>query len=132
MAELAQRLRLDLANALPRDGELLAHLFQRPASAVFEAEAKLEHTPLARRQRREYVLDLLLEQLVRSGFRRRERAYADYKKAVAWEEANMTRLIHSARTGKPFSEKSAARATPTARAPAKKRRWFQMPRFPSL
>ena len=65
-------------------------------------------------------------------FRRRERAYADYKKAIAWEEANMPRLIHSARTGKPFGEKSAARATPSARAPRQKRRWFQMPLFPSL
>ena len=32
-------------------------------------------------------------------FRRRERAYPDHERAVAWEEANLARLIRSARTG---------------------------------
>ncbi len=35
-------------------------------------------------------------------FRRRERAYVDYSRAIAWEERNLTALIHAARRGVPF------------------------------
>ena len=49
MAQLAQRLRLDLADALAGDAELAADLLERAAAAVFEAEAQLQHLALARR-----------------------------------------------------------------------------------
>jgi hypothetical protein len=35
-------------------------------------------------------------------FRRRERAHPDYARATAWEDANLTRMIRSARTGRPL------------------------------
>ena len=50
MAHLAQRLGLDLADALARDLELLADLFKRAAVAVGEAEAELEHAAFAFRE----------------------------------------------------------------------------------
>src|SRR5262245_18040978 len=43
VAQLAQGLRLDLANALARDPELPAHLLQRPAAAVLQAKAEPQH-----------------------------------------------------------------------------------------
>src|SRR6266567_835890 len=43
MAELAQRLRLDLADALARDVELLADLFERVVGVHFDAEAHAQH-----------------------------------------------------------------------------------------
>src|SRR5690349_24995645 len=74
VAKLAQRLRLDLADPLPGDVELLAHLLERPGTPVLEAEPQLEHAALAAGQRVEHRLHLLLEQLVGGGLRRRERA----------------------------------------------------------
>jgi hypothetical protein len=74
VAELAQRLRLDLADPLAGHVELLADLLERPRPAVLEAEPELEDPPLAPRERVEDRLDLLLEQLVRGGLGRRERA----------------------------------------------------------
>src|SRR4051794_22042475 len=50
MLELAQRLRLDLADALARDGKLLADLFQRVIGVHADAEAHAEHPLLARGQ----------------------------------------------------------------------------------
>src|SRR5438270_8081567 len=58
MTQLAQRLGLDLPDALSRDTEALAHLFERPLVSVDEAEAKLQHPALARGQRVEDVLHL--------------------------------------------------------------------------
>src|SRR5438105_5868100 len=58
MTQLAQRLRLDLPDALSGDTEALAHLLQRPLVAVDEAEAELQHPALARGQRVEDVLHL--------------------------------------------------------------------------
>ena len=49
VAQLAQRLRLDLADALAGHTKLAADLFQRTAMPVFEAEPKLEHPPLPTR-----------------------------------------------------------------------------------
>src|SRR5262245_59033706 len=72
MAELAQRLRLDLADPLPGHVELLADLLERPGAPVLEAEPELEHAPLAARERVQHRLHLLLEQLVRRGLGRRE------------------------------------------------------------
>ena len=40
VAELAQRLGLDLADALARDVELLAHFLERAGAAVLDAEAQ--------------------------------------------------------------------------------------------
>src|SRR5689334_19162230 len=45
VAQLAQRFRLDLANALAGDAELAAHLLERAAAAVLQAEAELQHPP---------------------------------------------------------------------------------------
>src|SRR5262245_27190136 len=61
MAQLAQRLGLDLADALAGHGEVLAHLFQRVLAAVAEAEAHLDHLLLARSQRLQQGLGLLLQ-----------------------------------------------------------------------
>src|SRR5437764_11679056 len=50
MLELAQRLGLDLADALARHRELLADLFQRVVGVHADAEAHAEYTLLARRE----------------------------------------------------------------------------------
>src|SRR5207245_89293 len=55
VAQFAEGLRLDLADALARHVELATHLFQRAAAAVLEAKAKLQDAPLALRQRGEDV-----------------------------------------------------------------------------
>ena len=60
--KLAQRLRLDLADALAGDLELLPDFFERAAAAIVEAEAQVQHFPLAHGQRVEHVLHLLFEQ----------------------------------------------------------------------
>src|SRR5215831_523352 len=49
--ELAQRFRLDLADALARHRELLADLLQGVVGVHADAEAHAQHTLLARRQR---------------------------------------------------------------------------------
>src|SRR6185312_5495718 len=59
--QLAQRLGLDLADALAGDGEALADLFERVLAAVADAEAHLDHLFLARRQRLQHRLGLFLE-----------------------------------------------------------------------
>ena len=46
VAQLAQRLRLDLADPFAGDVELLADLFEGPRPAVLQPETKLEHAPL--------------------------------------------------------------------------------------
>src|SRR6185436_9649169 len=74
VAQLAQRLGLDLADPLAGDVELLADLLEGPRPAVLEAEPELEHASFAARQRVEHRLDLLLEELVRRGLGRRQRA----------------------------------------------------------
>src|ERR1700737_1861616 len=73
MAELAQRLRFDLANPLAGHTETLTHLFQGALVTVDEAEAQLQHAPLARRERIQDVLDLVVEHGQRGGIRRRGR-----------------------------------------------------------
>ena len=74
MAQLAQRLRLDLADPLAGHVELLADLLERAGTPVLEAEPELQHAPLAAGERVEDRLDLLLEQLMRGGLGRRQRA----------------------------------------------------------
>ena len=41
-------------------------------------------------------------------FRRREQAYPDYPRALAWEEEHLPRLIQSARTGVPMRVRKSA------------------------
>ena len=81
MAELTQGLGLNLADALARDVELLADLFQRSGLAVVQAIAQAEHLGLARRQRIQYVHKLLLEQRYGNRLRRRGRVVIGYKVA---------------------------------------------------
>ena len=50
VAELAERLRLDLADALAGHVELLADFLERPGPAVLQPEPELEHAPLAARE----------------------------------------------------------------------------------
>src|SRR5262249_55470446 len=50
MLELAQRLGLDLADALARHRELLPDLFQRVVGVHADAEAHAQHALLARRE----------------------------------------------------------------------------------
>src|SRR5579875_179251 len=64
MAQLAQSFGLDLANALAGDVELFAHLFQRAAAPIIQAEAQLQHFALALGQAIQHILNLLLEQLM--------------------------------------------------------------------
>src|SRR5205809_5639117 len=73
VTQLAQRLRLDLADPLARDVELAAHLFERACPSVLETEAQLKHPALATGQSFEDALHLLLEELVRRRVRWRER-----------------------------------------------------------
>src|SRR3972149_6774837 len=51
MAQLAQRLRLDLPDALAGDREALADLLERVLAAVADAEPHLDDFLLARRER---------------------------------------------------------------------------------
>jgi hypothetical protein len=53
--QLAQRLRLDLADALAGDLEVLAHLFERVVALLADAEAHAEDLLLARRQRLQHL-----------------------------------------------------------------------------
>src|SRR6478735_556171 len=59
--ELAQRLRLDLADAFARHAELLADFLQRMVGVHADAEAHAQHALLARRQAGEDAGDRLLE-----------------------------------------------------------------------
>src|SRR2546427_4774239 len=72
MAQLAQRLGLDLADPLAGHPELPADFLQRPGTAIIEPEAQLQHLALTRRQRLQHVLQLLLQHGERRRFGRRE------------------------------------------------------------
>src|SRR5216684_6081332 len=48
--QLRQRLRLDLADALPTDAQLLAYLAERPLVSAVEAKPQSQHLTLARMQ----------------------------------------------------------------------------------
>src|SRR5579871_1895697 len=69
MAQLTQRFRLDLANALAGYAELAPHFLQRAAAPVLQTEAQLQHAAFAAGERSEHVLDLFLQELVRGGVR---------------------------------------------------------------
>src|SRR5262245_65658427 len=81
MPQLRQRLRLDLADALARAAELLAHLFERPYLAVVEAEAQPHHLLLARVELGECLLDLVLESLALGGEVGRDRGLVGHEVA---------------------------------------------------
>src|SRR4029453_19418256 len=70
VAQLPQRLGLDLADALAGDREALADLLQRVLGAVAQAEAHLDDLLLARRQGLEERFRLLLQVDVDDRFRR--------------------------------------------------------------
>ena len=59
VAELAERLRLDLADALAGDLEVLTDLFEGVVALLADAEAHPEHLLLARRQRLQDLPGLL-------------------------------------------------------------------------
>src|SRR5262249_10181446 len=60
-AELPERLRLDLTDALARHLEALAHLLESVLGAVADPEAHLDHALLARGERLQERVGLLLE-----------------------------------------------------------------------
>src|SRR5207248_3030603 len=72
VAQAAQRLCLDLADALAGDAELLAHLLERHRPAVVEPEAEPDDLVLALGQRGQYLADLLLQDRARGGLLRRD------------------------------------------------------------
>ena len=59
VTHLAQRFRLDLANAFARDAKLPAHFLERAAVAVDQSKPLFEHLALAIGQGLEDVFDLL-------------------------------------------------------------------------
>src|SRR2546427_2906101 len=73
VAELAQRLGLDLRDALAGHPEPLADLFQRALVAVDQSKPQLQHAPLPRRERVEHVLDLGMQHRERRGIGWRDR-----------------------------------------------------------
>src|SRR5580692_2764579 len=72
VAQLPERLGLDLPDALACDGEALSDLFQRVLAPVPHAEPHLDHLLLARRQRLEDRLGLFLQIQVDDRFGRRD------------------------------------------------------------
>src|SRR5579863_8075837 len=68
MTQLAQSLRLDLANALASDVELLADLFEGATATIVKAETQLQDFAFALSQAVQHILHLLFEQLVAGGF----------------------------------------------------------------
>src|SRR5262245_38429524 len=70
VAQLAHGLGLDLAHALARDAEDAADLLERVGVAVADAVAQLDDLALAEGERREHVVDALLEHLVAGGLHR--------------------------------------------------------------
>src|SRR5579883_669922 len=73
MLQLAQRLRLDLADALARHRELLADLLQRVVGVHADAEAHAQHALLARGERGEHPRRGLAQVLLDRGVDRQNR-----------------------------------------------------------
>src|SRR6201995_1601417 len=71
MPQLAERLGLDLTDALAGDREALADFLERVLAAVADAEAHLDDLLLARRQRLQHRLGLFLQIEVDHRFGRR-------------------------------------------------------------
>src|SRR2546422_642326 len=73
VAQLAQRLGLDLAYALARDVELLAHFLEGVIGRHLDAEAHAQHLGFARRQRVEHLLGHVAQAGEGGRVRRRKR-----------------------------------------------------------
>src|SRR5437867_665519 len=71
MAQFAQGLGFDLADALAGDGEVLADLLECVLAAVVEAEPHLDDLLLARRESLQDLRRLLAQIQIDHGFRRR-------------------------------------------------------------
>src|SRR5713101_5719680 len=71
MAQLAERLGLDLSDALAGDREALADLLERVLAAVAHTEPHLDDLLFARRQRLEHRFGLFLQIQVDDRFGRR-------------------------------------------------------------
>src|SRR3990167_4632115 len=65
LAQLAERLRLDLARPLASDAEGVANDIERARAAVDDAEAQLDHLALARREDIERFAHAGAQQLAR-------------------------------------------------------------------
>src|SRR5450759_3287240 len=74
VAQLPERLRLDLADPLAAQVEVRADLVKGAGAPVLEAEAELEDSALTAGQRVEHGRHLLLEELVRRRLGRGQRA----------------------------------------------------------
>src|SRR5262245_17663867 len=75
MPQLAERLRLDLADSLARDVERGADLFERARAAVLgQTEPETYHLRLALAQRFEHLVHLVLQHRERRGLSRRDYA----------------------------------------------------------
>ena len=72
MAELGQRLRLDLADALAGDAKLLADFLERAHLPVVEAEPQPDDGPLTVVELVERLFDRLREERASGGSGRRE------------------------------------------------------------
>src|SRR2546428_14043367 len=70
MAQLAQRLCLDLTDAFARHTETLADLLESSLMTVDQAETQLQDTAFARHECGEEVLDLAAQHDERGGIRR--------------------------------------------------------------
>src|SRR5688500_19340229 len=70
MPELAQRLGLDLADALARDVELLADFLERVVGRQVDAEAHAQHLRLARGQLAQHAVHGLAQRLDGRGIER--------------------------------------------------------------
>src|SRR3984957_12792265 len=75
LAQLAERFRLDLADALAGDGELLADFLEGVVGLLPDAEAHAQDLLLARRQRRQHLARLLAEIALDCGLDRRRREF---------------------------------------------------------
>src|SRR5712692_1779402 len=73
MLELAQRLRLDLADALARHRELQADLLERMVAVETDAETHAQHALLARMERSEHARRGLAQARLDGGVDRRDR-----------------------------------------------------------
>src|SRR5687768_8181417 len=73
MAELAQGLGFDLANALTGHPELATDLLECPAAAVLKSKSHREDGAFPLREREQHIIDLLLEHLAGGGIGRRQR-----------------------------------------------------------
>src|SRR6185437_2693286 len=73
LAQLAQRLGLDLPDALARHRELLSDFFQRVVGLLSDTEAHPQDLLFARRQRRQHLALLLAEVALNRGLYRRGR-----------------------------------------------------------